>query len=139
MIGAKQVKPNEEGDEKAEADPKVVEPSSEVELIAPKADVDLSSFGGPDPDFFKAFKWVISRRKAATLAYLTEKELTKQRKEKERSSVAKCGSMVKTLLMYGAVAGVVGPMIYALYKEKMQGAEANEFEEMARRASSAEE
>ena len=63
----------------------------------------------------------------------------KQKKEKERSMMAKCGSMVKTLMIYGAVAGVVGPMIYSLYKERMQSAEADEFEEMARRASSSEE
>ena len=53
--------------------------------------------------------------------------------------MAKCGSMVKTMMIYGAVAGVVGPMIYALYKEKMQSSEADEVEEMARRASSSEE
>jgi len=52
--------------------------------------------------------------------------------------MAKCGSMVKTLMIYGTVAGVVGPMIYSLYKERMQSAEVDEFEEMARRASSSE-
>ena len=107
-----------------------------AEIIAPKENVDLNVYGGPDPDFFKAFKWVISKRKAATLGYLTSKELEKQKKAKERTMVAKCGSCVKTVLIYGAVIGIVGPMIYSLWKERMQ--EAEEFEDLAQRANSEE-
>jgi len=50
--------------------------------------------------------------------------------------MAKCGSVVKTLMIYGAVAGIVGPMIYSLWKEKMMNEGEDTIEEMARRHSS---
>jgi len=53
--------------------------------------------------------------------------------------MARCGSIVKTLMIYGAVAGIVGPMIYSLWKEKMMNEGEDTIEEMARRYSSSED
>ena len=47
---------------------------------------------------------------------MTGKITTKQKKEKERSCIAKCGSLIKTILVYGTVAAVVIPIIYTLLK-----------------------
>ena len=51
---------------------------------------------------------------------MTMKINEKKNRLKERSTLAKCGSLIKTLMIYGTVAGIVLPMIYAMWSERQK-------------------
>ena len=44
----------------------------------------------------------------------------KKEEEKGRSCLSKCGSLIKTLIMYGIVAAVLIPMLYETYHKFMK-------------------
>ena len=64
---------------------------------------------------FAAYKWVIGKRKNETFNYMKSRIDEKKQADKDRSCMAKCGSLIKTMMIYGTVAAVVIPMIYSLY------------------------
>ena len=75
----------------------------------------MSSYGAPDEEIFAGYKWVIGKRKAETYGYMSGRIEANKKAAKDRSCIAKCGSLIKTMMIYGTVAAVVIPLIYTLY------------------------
>ena len=90
----------------------------------------MTSYGAPQEEYFAAYKWIILSRKRETYIYMTSKIEEKKKVEKDRSFLQKCGSLIKTIMIYGTVAAVVIPMIYSLYTTTI--AEKEREERMAR-------
>lgn len=77
----------------------------------------LNSFGKPDPEIFDSYRYVVYLRALYTTNYMTERFTKKKQVEDGRSCIAKCGSLIKTLLIYGVVAAFMIPLIYELYQK----------------------
>ena len=86
----------------------------------------MSSYGAADEEIFAGYKWVIGKRKAETYGYMAGRIEANKKADKDRSCVQKCGSLVKTMMIYGTVAGVVIPILYSLYTATMAEQEKEE-------------
>lgn len=78
-------------------------------------DAKLDSFGKPLPEVFDAYRYVVYLRSKYTTEYMTNRFQKKKEVEQGRSCISKCGSLLKTLIVYGIVAAVMIPSIYEIY------------------------
>ena len=94
------------------ATPNAVQSREEIEK-------KLARFGKPDKDTFNAYKYVIYKRSRKTVEYM--RNLYQKRKEAQdnRSCLGKCGSMIKSLIVYAIVAVILIPALYELYNKAM--------------------
>ena len=72
---------------------------------------------------FEAYKWVIGKRKHETFTYMSARIERSKKAENARSTAAKCGSLVKTLFIYGTVVAFMSPVLWGLYQGFTSAAE----------------
>lgn len=77
----------------------------------------LDSFGKPDKLTFKAYQYVIFRRANDTIRYIREKMSLEKKAKEGRSCLMKCGSMMKTFMVFAIVAAMVVPGIIETYNK----------------------
>ena len=66
---------------------------------------------------FDAYRYVVYLRALYTTSYMTDRFTKKKQAEDGRSCISKCGSLVKTLIVYGVVAAFMIPLIYETYSK----------------------
>lgn len=62
---------------------------------------------------------MITRRKEDTVKYLLSHTEKEKAKIAQIGTVGKCKGWIQTLIIYGVMAAVIGPVLYANYKEVM--------------------
>ena len=82
-------------------------------------------YGGPDPEVFEAYKYVLYNRIKDTKAFMKQRLLDKKKATEERSCISKCGSLIKTLIVYSVVAAFVIPAIYEIYTKLINDGKGN--------------
>ena len=66
-------------------------------------------------EVYDAFRYVVYMRTSFTSKYMTDRFQKKKEIKENRSCLSKCGSMLKTLIVFGVVAGFTIPLLYELY------------------------
>ena len=75
----------------------------------------LDAFNKPDPNVFEAYKYIIWLRQSATTKFYKERDNKQKTIVNERSKIAKCGSLMKTLIVYCIIAAFAIPMLKETY------------------------
>ena len=73
----------------------------------------------PDRIIFAAFKYIIYRRGTDTVNYMKERYKKKEEEKKGASCLSKCGSLLKTLIIYSVAAALIIPFIFETYNKVM--------------------
>jgi len=79
----------------------------------------LAAFGKADPYVLESYKYVVYLRATSTTEFLTKKATLVKEVEKGRSCIAKCGSLIKTLMVYAIVACFLIPILYETFNRLM--------------------
>ena len=82
-----------------------------------QAKSDFDQYGKARGDVYESFVHVVSRRKEDTLKYIREYTDRLKADEAKRSIAAKAGGWVSNLIVWGAMAAIVGSVLYSHYLE----------------------
>jgi hypothetical protein len=79
--------------------------------------VDLAKYGNAKKDVFDSFTYCVQVRKEMTIKFLTDHYKKVNEENKRRSMISKTGGLIKTLIVYGVVAFILGTAVYSRYME----------------------
>lgn len=117
--GAAEPKDAVEGGEPKEGDDNqlVTTPDPEEEKKKAEIAAELANFGKANPGTLAAFQYIIWMRIHYTTEFLTKRYNEKNEVIKGRSCIGKCGSMIKTLIIWAVVAVFLIPALVEMYNK----------------------
>ena len=79
----------------------------------------LDSFGKPDKNILHSYKYVLYKRSTDMVGYMKKRYEQKTAEKNNRSCMSKCGSLIKTLFVWGVVASTAIPALIEIYHKLM--------------------
>jgi len=72
----------------------------------------MNQIGAPDSDIFDSYRYILELRKQQMIIHAQERKDKEKAEQAKRSCLAKCTSLLKTLVIYAIVLGIVGTIGY---------------------------